>query len=1633
MDNIGSFLRFIRKRSLGLGLAAFLFTGTGAIAQTVTTSATIVRPTDDMEEVVATGAIDFDSSDLELVNEGAGDQIIGFRFSDLNIPQGAVIVGAYLQFTCDETGSGATTLTFRGEATDSAATFTNTPFVVSARPKTAASASWTVNAWNTIQQQGADQKSANLKTIVQEIVSRSGWKAGNALALFVTGSGKRVAESYEGATAGSAGHAASQAATLIVEYIIPTTISVRVNTGNDDAEEKIPSGAMDLTSSDLEMIDDGGAQYVGMRFAGVNIPRNAVITEAYIQFSTDETNSDATTLLINGEATDNSATYTSTAFNVSTRPRTAAGINWSPAPWLTVSEIGPNQRTPNLAPVVQEIVDRSGWNTLNALSIVISGTGKRVAKSYNLTAAEAPQLIVKYYTTVPAVAPVGVFPVPKNAVWQYSDKGTDLGTQWKETAFDASGWSFGSAQLGYGDGDEATIVGFGPNANSKYITTYLRHAFDVQSTAGIDSLQLSLMRDDGAVVYLNGQEIYRSNMPAGEVNFQTLASSNVSGASESAYEVVKTGVQYLHTGRNVLAVEIHQDAVTSSDMSFNFALEPRRSDNKLIASPSNWEYNDRGTTPGADWYTSTFADTTWKYGLSPLGYGNGGEKTVVSYGANAAAKNMATFFRKNFVVDDTLGFNSLVLRLKKDDGAIIYLNGSELLRDNMPSGPVTKDTRALTYIEGSDEQAFTEYIIDKKRLNIGTNLIAVEVHQNTPTSTDLAFDLELTLSEATATLSRLSTGATVVCEPTSSKSIGCFTSIVPTNQAQTFVFPSATHTFQRLIKSDYDVYTGTTNKLPNGNDFTGFIPLNGSSSTQGWLSINHENTPGGVSIVDLHFDNTKKLWQVDTISKVDFSGVVQTIRNCSGGVTPWGTVITSEETFNTGDANADGYHDVGWQVEIDPKTRKIRDFTGDGKPDKLWAMGRMSHENVVVAANGRVAYEAEDGGTSCVYKFVSTTPGNLYDGTLYALKRDGANSSTGTWVQIPNTTQADRNSTKDIAGALGCTNWSGPEDVEIGPDGMVYFTSKGPGTIWRFKDDGTTVSNLEAWVTNKSYPLQTESGTINESWNTGNDNLAFDGDGNLWVMQDGGRDHIWVVRPDHTPANPKVELFATTPAGSEPTGITFSPDSRFIFLSFQNPSSTNTAVQRDAADSAIVMNSSTTIVIARKEELGANAVAPVVNLGPDIKVCEGTPVVLRYSNPHAQNIWNTGATDNALNVTKSGTYILSAVGNNGLVGRDTIKVTINPQPSIELGENVSICRGGSHTFQLNKSYSYIWDDKSTDVVRTVTKAGVYFVAAFNGTGCYDIDTVYVTYKDEPKPELGPNRTMCRGTRVALNPGPGFASYEWSNGRTAASVDVTTPGSYWVKVTSKEGCVAYDTVEVSYNPEPVLGENIELCRGNSVVLNAGSGFETYRWNNGETTPTLVVNESGTYWVKTVDEHGCAAYDSVRVAVYELPAVQLGRDTTICSGCSLMLDAGPGASYRWNNGAVARQITVNAAGNYSVEVTNENGCTASDDINVSVSLPTGVQEIVVGEHASMRVFPNPFSTDVTISLLLKKQVSLSIALHDITGRRLAVIADGMYNAGEYTLPFNASDLPAAQGVYMLRVVVDGKEIAHKLIRK
>lgn len=163
--------------------------------------------------------------------------------------------------------------------------------------------------------------------------------------------------------------------------------------------------------------------------------------------------------------------------------------------------------------------------------------------------------------------------IAQGASWKYLDDGSDQGTAWREADFDDSAWWAGDAQLGYGDGDEKTVVGYGPDGGARYVTTWFRHAFSVSDPSAQQSLRLRLLRDDGAVVYFNGAEVARSNMPSGPIDYLSLAATGVSGGDEDMFVEFAVDPPLLVSGRNVVAVELHQSSRSSADVSFDLALD----------------------------------------------------------------------------------------------------------------------------------------------------------------------------------------------------------------------------------------------------------------------------------------------------------------------------------------------------------------------------------------------------------------------------------------------------------------------------------------------------------------------------------------------------------------------------------------------------------------------------------------------------------------------------------------------------------------------------------------------------------------------------------------------------------------------------------------------------------------------------------------------------------------------------------------------------------------------------------------------------------------------------------------------------------------------------------------------------
>jgi Calcineurin-like phosphoesterase/Purple acid Phosphatase, N-terminal domain len=341
--------------------------------------------------------------------------------------------------------------------------------------------------------------------------------------------------------------------------------------------------------------------------------------------------------------------------------------------------------------------------------------------------------------------------IAANTKWKFFDQGIDQGTAWRANAFNDVAWVVQNTELGFGDGDEAFSINGGP-PGSRFTTTYFRKAFNVINPANYSAITFDLLVDDGAVVYLNGIEVYRQNMPAGTILYGTFASAAAGDPgvpAENAWTTIPSSpalLSALQTGINVIAVEVHQNSLTSSDLSFNFRFTGQTTLTSYIeANNVAWKYWDNAAAP-ANWQTTGFVDASWASGNAELGYGDNDEETVVSYGgvANINNKYTTTYFRKAFTVASIP--SALSLDLLCDDGAVVYLNGVEIYRQNMPAGTILYSTFASAAAGDPGvptETAWTPATLNPASLIVGTNVIAVEIHQNSLTSSDISFNLRL--------------------------------------------------------------------------------------------------------------------------------------------------------------------------------------------------------------------------------------------------------------------------------------------------------------------------------------------------------------------------------------------------------------------------------------------------------------------------------------------------------------------------------------------------------------------------------------------------------------------------------------------------------------------------------------------------------------------------------------------------------------------------------------------------------------------------------------------------------------------------------------------------------------------------
>lgn len=274
----------------------------------------------------------------------------------------------------------------------------------------------------------------------------------------------------------------------------------------------------------------------------------------------------------------------------------------------------------------------------------------------------------------------------------------------------------------------------------------------------------------------------------------------------------------------------------------------------------------------------------------------------------------------------------------------------------------------------------------------------------------------------------------------------------------------------------------------------------------------------------------------------------------------------------------------------------------------------------------------------------------------------------------------------------------------------------------------------------------------------------------------------------------------------------------------------------------------------------------------------------------------------------------------------------------------------------NQIYSNQGGNSSYSIFFNSLPAGDYYMMVYAGGGSfnsYSINHFYYPCNTSASSIVaGGPTTFCQPGSVALNSVNAYASYLWSNGATTGSINATASGTYNMIGYDNDAC-PHTSNSIVVNavpaPTPIItpSGSTTFCQGGSVSLNAGSGYSSYLWSNGATSQSISVNSTGNYFVTVTNASGCTGTSaSISVTVNPLPTPSITPlgPTTFCTGGSVTLDAGAGySSYLWSNGGTAQTTTVSAAGNYSVTVTDGNGCSGtSAQITVTVT-STGVPTI------------------------------------------------------------------------------------------
>ncbi|MDF1698401.1 MAG: M12 family metallo-peptidase [Saprospiraceae bacterium] len=374
-------------------------------------------------------------------------------------------------------------------------------------------------------------------------------------------------------------------------------------------------------------------------------------------------------------------------------------------------------------------------------------------------------------------------------------------------------------------------------------------------------------------------------------------------------------------------------------------------------------------------------------------------------------------------------------------------------------------------------------------------------------------------------------------------------------------------------------------------------------------------------------------------------------------------------------------------------------------------------------------------------------------------------------------------------------------------------------------------------------------------------------------------------------------------------------------------------------------------------------IPPVIDLGEDRVGCIGSDVTLEVEDVGTILWLKDGSffsSDAMVTITDPGQYIVNVIAASDCTGRDSIMVSFEPGPMLELGDDDGFCSGDSYTINADTDGDNItWFFNGEEIIGEngfdliVTEGGEY-QAIVTGTGnCEVEDVVTITANEVPDLVLGEDEVICDGESVTLETNFGANTYDWQfNGMSISdqpSVSVSDAGIYTLTVVNEFGCSDSDDIEVVANARPMLelDENYTICEGEMATIVANSDGTSFQWFvdgeelMGETGNTIMLSADAMVEVIASSEAGCTSMTTSTVISVAAPTLNLGDDFSLCPNESLVLNAGNHTTYLWSNGQETSTINVISINpevatqeSYSVTVTNEFGCSAEDEVLVDI---------------------------------------------------------------------------------------------------